>query len=43
MVWFNPVLALVFLGLFAAGWLYFRLAAADRDAAPADAMLAGIH
>ena len=40
-VYFNQLLSLIFLGLMAV-WatLYFRLTAAQRDAAPHDAMLA---
>ncbi len=38
-VYFNQVLALIFLGLMAVGYAYFRLTAAQRDAAPHDAML----
>ncbi len=39
-VYFNQLLSLIFLGLMALGYVYFRLTAAQRDAAPHDAMLA---
>ena len=39
-VYFNAVLSLLFLGLMALAYAYFRLTAAQRDAAPHDAMLA---
>mgnify|MGYP006188474075 CR=1 FL=1 len=37
---FNQLLSLIFLGFMAVCYLYFRLTAAQRDAAPHDAMLA---
>jgi ethanolamine permease len=39
-VYFNQLLALIFLGLMAVCYAYFRLTAAQREAAPHDAMLA---
>ena len=39
-VYFNQLLSLIFLGLMGLGYAYFRLTAAQRDAAPHDAMLA---
>ena len=39
-VYFNQLLSLIFLGLLVLGYAYFRLTAAQRDAAPHDAMLA---
>lgn len=39
-VYFNQLLSLIFVGLLAVGYGYFRLTAAQRDAAPHDAMLA---
>lgn len=38
-VYFNQLLSFIFLGLMALGYGYFRLTAAQRDAAPHDAML----
>ncbi|MBC8055731.1 MAG: ethanolamine permease [Rhizobiales bacterium] len=43
MVWFNQLLALLFLALFAASYAYFRLTAASRRDAPADTVLEGSH
>jgi ethanolamine permease len=42
MVWFNAIIALVFLGFMAVGFGYFLLTERQRDAAPADAMLSGV-
>ena len=39
-VYFNQLLSLIFLGLMGLGYAYFRLTAAQREAAPHDAMLA---
>ena len=36
----NQLLSLIFLGLMGLGYAYFRLTAAQREAAPHDAMLA---
>ncbi len=41
MVWFNMLIALVFLGFMGAGFIYFQLTHQQRSAAPADAMLTG--
>ncbi|MDD2892634.1 MAG: ethanolamine permease [Halothiobacillaceae bacterium] len=41
MAWFNPVVGLVFLAFMALGYGYFRLTAAQRASAPADALLSG--
>lgn len=40
-VYFNLELALLFLGLLVAGYVYFRLTARQREEAPHDEMLAG--
>ena len=42
MVWFNMLIALVFLGFMAAGFVYFQLTHQQRSDAPADAMLTGV-
>ena len=42
MAWFNPLIGCVFLGIMAAGYLYFQLTAKQRADAPSDAMLEGI-
>ncbi|MDD0811000.1 ethanolamine permease [Curvibacter sp. RS43] len=39
MVWFNPVLAAIFIGLMGVGWVYFACTAAQRAAAAPDALL----
>ncbi|MNT43879.1 hypothetical protein D3C72_1803740 [compost metagenome] len=39
MVWFNPMLTVLFLVLMAAAYGYFLLTSAQRDAAAPDAML----
>lgn len=39
MVWFNPLIAAIFLGFMAAGFLYFQFTAHHRANAPADALL----
>ncbi|MES2817886.1 MAG: ethanolamine permease, partial [Pseudomonadota bacterium] len=41
MVWFNPLIALVFLGFMGVGFIYFQLTQQQRANAPADAMLTG--
>ena len=41
MVWFNMLIALVFLGFMGAGFIYFQLTHQQRSDAPADAMLTG--
>ncbi|MNT93089.1 hypothetical protein D3C72_2344880 [compost metagenome] len=38
-VYFNAMLSVLFLGLMALAYGYFRLTSAQRDAAPVDAML----
>nr|WP_298166560.1 ethanolamine permease [uncultured Pseudomonas sp.] len=42
MVWFNMLIALVFLGFMGAGFIYFQLTHQQRAEAPADAMLTGV-
>lgn len=42
MVWFNPLIAALFLGLMAVGFVYFQLTHQQRADAPADAMLTGV-
>jgi ethanolamine permease len=42
MVWFNTMLTLLFLALMALAYGYFRLTAAQREAAAPDEMLAGV-
>jgi ethanolamine permease len=42
MVWFNPLISLIFLIFMAVGFVYFTLTARSRAAAPADAMLTGV-
>ena len=39
MVWFNTLIAMVFLGFMAAGFLYFQFTAQHRANAPSDALL----
>ena len=39
MVWFSPVIALLFVVIMAAGYLYFRLTSNQRRQAPHDALL----
>jgi ethanolamine permease len=39
MVWFNPVLAAIFAGMFLVGWIYYRLTHKQRAAAPFDDMI----
>ncbi|MDD0816044.1 ethanolamine permease [Curvibacter sp. HBC28] len=39
MVWFNPVLAAIFVGLMGVGWVYFACTADQRAAAAPDALL----
>ncbi|MCX7742449.1 MAG: amino acid permease, partial [Tepidimonas sp.] len=41
-VYFNPALSLLFLGLMAAGYVYFRRTEGQRHAAPHDEMLTGV-
>lgn len=41
MVWFNMLIALVFLGFMGAGFIYFQLTHQQRSEAPADVMLTG--
>ena len=41
MVWFNPLIALIFLVFMVVGFVYFLLTARSRAEAPADAMLSG--
>ncbi|MFN6994000.1 MAG: ethanolamine permease [Aquincola tertiaricarbonis] len=41
MVWFNPLLTVVFLGLMAIAYAYFRLTSRSRDEAPQDKLLQG--
>lgn len=41
MIWFNLVLAGIFVGILIVGYVYFRLTGAQRQHAPEDAMLAG--
>jgi ethanolamine permease len=42
MVWFNMLIALVFLGFMGVGFIYFQLTHQQRSDAPADAMLTGV-
>lgn len=42
MIWFNPLIALIFLVFMAVGFVYFLLTARSRAEAPADAMLTGV-
>jgi len=42
MVWFNPLIAALFLGLMVVGFVYFQLTHQQRADAPADAMLTGV-
>jgi len=39
LVYFNPIITALFLGLMAVAWVYFALTSGQRDAAPADEML----
>jgi ethanolamine permease len=39
MIWFNGIIALLFLGLMSIGMVYFLLTGAQRDAVPADVLL----
>ena len=39
MVWFNPVIALLFVAIMLAGYCYFRLTSAQRREAPRDELL----
>lgn len=39
LVYFNPIITGLFLGLMAVAWVYFALTSGQRDAAPADEML----
>lgn len=39
MVWFNPVIALLFVAIMLAGYCYFRLTSAQRRQAPRDELL----
>ncbi|HEX5737664.1 MAG TPA: amino acid permease, partial [Hydrogenophaga sp.] len=39
LVYFNPMITVLFLALMAVAYLYFRLTSAQRSAAPVDAML----
>lgn len=43
MVWFNQLLTVVFLGLMAIAYAYFRLTSRSRDEAPQDELLQGAH
>lgn len=42
MIWFNPIIALAFLVLMAAGFVYFLRTAHHRAAAPEDVLLTGV-
>ena len=39
MIWFNPLLAALFTGILALGYVYFRLTAGRREHAPLDLMI----
>ncbi|ARU96049.1 ethanolamine permease [Tatumella citrea] len=39
MIWFNPIIALLFVAIMAAGYCYFRLTSAQRREAPRDELL----
>lgn len=41
MLWFNPLIGVIFVGLMAAGYVWFLLTKSLRESAPHDAMLQG--
>ncbi|MBP2170100.1 ethanolamine permease [Erwinia toletana] len=43
MLWFNPLIGGIFIAMMAAGYIYFLMTKAQRDNAPADAMLSGVE